>query len=148
MLKTGSASTDEGKYEFSHGSPTHIKLILGGKGLPGAPQNHPGAGANMLVTFQKVSRCIEIMVFKIPCKHIYMLSIAVTGEKRPMVCQGLPPFYFIKKKKKSENYIYLLYVWTHCIYGGNRVVVSTHHRSWLGGAPGYRRVWQLNPFTL
>lgn len=37
-----------------------MKLTLGvgvgwGKGLPGAPQNHPGAGANMLVTFQKVT---------------------------------------------------------------------------------------------
>lgn len=31
------------------------------------------------------------------------------------------------------------------MYGGNHVVVSTHHRSWLGGAPGYRRVWQLSP---
>lgn len=67
-----------------------------------------------------------------------MLSIAVTGEKRPMICQGLPSFYSI----------YLLFVCTHGMYGGNRVMVSTHHRSWSGGAPGYRRVWQLSPFTL
>lgn len=100
MLKTGSSSTDKGKYEFSHGSPTHIKLTLGGKGLPGGPQNHPGAGANELVIFQKVTRCTETTVFKIPCKQTYMLCTAVTVEKRPMVCQGLPPFYFTFKNLK------------------------------------------------
>lgn len=100
VLETGSSSTDAGKYEFSHGSPTHRKLTLGGKGLPGGPQNHPRAGANMPVTFQKVTRCTETTVFKIPCKHTYMLYTTVTGEKRPMVCQELPPFYFIFKNLK------------------------------------------------